>query len=331
MNDPSDSLLSWILQNIEGLRLSAQVNNWKSLMGEDYHDCKTAVYLNDQLYEGRGSSQSEEIAFLKGFCEAIDRASFVDSGARGSTNGLAVHPDPAKAEEYARCEIIERDKFFCHYLTKARFFSPQYSLKDAGFSDNALGFLKQNGLRFRLAEMRRSTDVYSYIFMAHGLESEAPLGFMFGMGCRPNPLDAIKSAVIEGLRHIISNLHNGDLKSITENQFKRLGFWTPEDHLLLTNDLNYVKKISSWIFDLENESANSVEARVLEEIPVKSLSPPFGITAPVSVRKAIQTDYTQDLFFGPVSKDYINFKRLSVFSGREVKWSQINQTPHPMG
>lgn len=331
MNSSVD-LIGWILSHTESLKLSVKAFQAAELTNRGVFDCKVSLNLGGRSMEGRGTGTSEEVAFLKAFCEAVDRTVFVESKSQESTNGFAVHYDLSKAVEISRCELIERDKFFCHYLTKSHFFRPSISLEQAGFSNELFAFLGDGGFDFQLAEMRRSEDVFSFIFMIHGLGASKPMGFMFGMGCRPNPVEAAQSAVFEGLRHVVGNINSPIISSLDESRFLNLSKWTPESHLSLANNLEYASKLVEWIFDLNDHTKNVPEPEILNEVEFERMKLPEELDgAPLFAIRSLASRKVQDIYFGPSFKDKINFARLSNFCGREVKWEMLNHTPHPMG
>ena len=68
---------------------------------------------------GRGVAQNHRTAFTKAGAEAI--RNFICNEYDISPHGVAVHTNDKSAKVNAQNELIERDRFFCHYLTQTPF------------------------------------------------------------------------------------------------------------------------------------------------------------------------------------------------------------------
>lgn len=323
--------IQWILANADKLDLSVDAYKWDLPFESKIFDCKVRIKVHGQIREGRGSAHTEEHALLKAFSEAVDRVVFYDTKKYPTTNGLAVHTSIEDAIRSARCELIERDCLFCHYLTKTPFKPVSMNLTKLGFNSEIFNFLKQHKIEFKLAKMQSLTGSHSFIFMAHGLHSPKRLGLMFGMGCNLSPHDAVKSAVFEGLRHVISSVTASQLPIITEKDFFALTYWGPDEHMALANGLTYAESVAPLFFNTSDEIMESKESQLtFDSIPYEQIqltgeledSPFFAVKA--------YSEKLQDIYFGPTKQESVNLLRLSEFKGKSWTWNMVNKTPHPL-
>lgn len=323
--------IQWILDNADKLNLSVDAYKWDFPFESKIFDCQVKIKVNAQIHDGRGSAHSEEHALLKAFGEAVDRVVFYEAKKYPTTNGFAVHTSLDDAIRSARCELIERDSLFCHYLTKTPFKSVSMNLNTLGFKSEIFDFLGTNGIEFKLAEMQSIPGSHSFIFMAHGLDSPKKLGFMFGMGCNLTPQEAAKSAVFEGLRHVISNVTASKVPTFTEKEFFDLTYWGPEEHMALANEQTYAESVAPLFFNTSDEFKTPPKSRLtLDAIPYEQIqltgeledSPFFAVKA--------YSEKLQDIYFGPTKQESVNLLRLSEFTGKSFTWNMVNKTPHPL-
>ncbi|UOF00827.1 YcaO-like family protein [Bdellovibrio reynosensis] len=327
----NQNTIQWILDNSERLNLSVNAFKWNLPFETNIFDCRVSIKVNGEVREGRGSADSEELSFLKGFSEAIDRVTFFESMKFPTTNGMAVHTSLENAVLAARCELIERDAFFCHYLTKTPFLMAAIRIENLGFKPEIFEFLLSQGICFQLSEMISANECSSFIFVAHGLNAnKKPLGLMFGMGCDIDPIKAACSAVYEGLRQIIANLMSNNLPVLDIANFQAQSFWGPDTHMALCNDLIYTESVISFFFTQGLETRTKASQLKTETIPYEILQLTGELKgAPFLVVKA--TDHRlQDLYFGPTEKDNVNLTRLTQFTGKSWTWNMVNKTPHPL-
>lgn len=110
-----------------------------------------------QLGKGYGIGATPNLALAKAYSEWVERGIFYDvAKSRGAktTNGFAAHPNPAKAVESARLELIERDAFLTcwHAGRPPRWLSEQEIAQmdhDGGITSQCEHFLK-HGFKLRL-------------------------------------------------------------------------------------------------------------------------------------------------------------------------------------
>lgn len=323
--------IQWMLDNAGKLDLSVDAYKWDLPFESKILDCKVKIKINGQVREGRGSAHTEEHALLKAFSEAVDRVAFFEAKKYLTTNGLAVHTSLNDAIRSARCELIERDSLFCHFLTMTPFKSTPIDLNSMGFNSEIFEFLQAHKIEFKLAEMQSIPGSHCFVFMAHGLNSPKKLGFMFGMGCNLTAYDAAKSAIFEGLRHVIANLTAPHVPSITEKHFLDSTNWGPDEHMALANELTYANSITPLFFNTSDTFINPQASQLIfDTIPYEHIQLPGELEgAPFFAVKAYSKDL-QDIYFGPTKQESVNLLRLSEFAGKSWTWNMVNKTPHPL-
>jgi Uncharacterized conserved protein len=321
--------IEWLLANAERIQLQVTPYDWKLPFATDLVDCRTYITLGEQTVRGRASDNTEELAFLKSFCEALERIVF-DRSEYDSSNGFAAHSTESDAIDRAQRELIERDRFLSHFLSQMPFFKPSINLSSVDFDSNILNYFLKKGFNLQLSEMRKTKDLYSFIFLVHGLNAVNPKGLCFGLGCNADPLVAARSAVMEALRHGIYLLNTDVIDSLTEDEFNKLSHFTPPDHQKLAFDLNYAREIVPYLFRQEDTVANIPEDLSARAFHSEILPLPVEMNdAPFAVAKAIAPGLSP-LFFGPTTQANVNLNRLSQFTGRTITWDQVYKKIHPI-
>ena len=112
-------LSRWLLDNYKTLELRSTQFNWVSEWLPGFHDFGVSITIGGRIFHGRGMASHSQLAFEKAGAEAIERAFCYENGI--SSSGVAAHPQIKLAQIKAQDELIERDRFFCHYLTKTPF------------------------------------------------------------------------------------------------------------------------------------------------------------------------------------------------------------------
>jgi hypothetical protein len=222
-------------------------------------------------------------------------------------------------------ELIERDLFFCHFLTKKPFIplSDQQKINWKWLAQ--INNLVENlDLRIRYYMLGQSGVVCAI----DGLESNNKMGFVLGASYKANIEDAAISATIESLRQAYFIRTNNDKISLSINDFLKLDKPNFKDHGLLAKNVEYATQIASLFsspekcsikypyIELKHHEINLVDVQWMTD------------NCPFYFAKASSPN-AQDLYLGTPKKAEINLKRLSEFSSQLITHSDVNLLPHP--
>ncbi|GEM_PF-5176342 len=306
MDDRERVILQWLLQNISTLNLVATAFDWPTKIGLDLFDLEVQITIDSKVYIGRGSDKNSNRAFVKAGAEAIER--YLCCKNKISTSGVALHYDEALAREGALLELLERDAFFCHYLTKTAF----VECHSTHFQFQCMEFLK-SGIELKFYELPTFEDVHTIIAIAKGNEN-SNLGVLVGLGCRRTKDEALEAAFTEAARNVVAEVE-GKLKRIDAPV-------TIEDHLFYG-----AHRLNNGIFDdfiNRDVSRKTKEMRhvVFDKMVVGDF--PF-----IAVRAS--SDNLQSAFWGMTSKACVNIERLASFLDTDIKFKDINKKFHPFG
>lgn len=339
--DDSQRVIQWILEHAHQIQLSVKAYNWSEVINTDcgIKDCQASIIFNNKKYIGRGTALNEDDSFLKAIGEAFDRYLF-DLSDQLTTNGFAIHSTPTNAKVNAISELIERDRFFCHFLTETPFYESKIKINDLPINNNIFQFLEKNNINYGMFEMRKLNNYSSFIFFAEGLKHNPSFGFSFGLGCNLDPKKAACSSIIEGLVNLLFRIDNSNYNSLslTEflNQANEYLNGNPnkidilKNHEKLAFNLDYFLKIKHLFQNARPESENVPEVFDENLIKVNHLSWPEELkTIPLFGCHA-ESDHLQNIYFGPTTENNLNFQQLSRFIGKTITWQQIQKLPHPL-
>ena len=334
----TSSLSDWALRNCEALDLRATRLSWVDEWCPKLIDFIVTIVADGEMFEGRGMAESEELAFTKAVAEALERCVMRHSGVY-SSNGLAVHSTVECAREGAQGELIERDAFFCHWLTKKpfeRILDIQGSTLDIGGAPLAEinDRIARLGIDLKIAEMQSVRPYSAFICVASGINAPRPFGLHLGMGSHIDPSEAIKHAVVEWLRTTVawcSPAYSGK-SAITRSEFEANPLKGPQQHELLAFSMESLGKLDHLLPMQGNLAAHSpilsvqdadIQFRILEK-------PALIIDAPIIAVHA-HSRFLQDAFFGYPKPERLNLPRLSQFAGSDLKLADLMSEPHPLG
>lgn len=339
--DDSQRVIDWVIKNSEILKLSVKAYDWSEITQTkcQMKDCQSTITFKNKEYIGRGTGNTEEVAFIKSIGEAFDRLLFYQSDEL-TTNGFAIHQTQELARFSAICELIERDRFFCHFLTGTSFYKTNITLSELPIDQRIFQFLNSQSIHLELLEMRKTNQYRSFVCFAHGINYKSPFGLCFGLGCNVNPHSAALSAISECLRHLLYRISNNDFDGVSVKEFEELmnnkenGISVNIDllqaHEKLSINIDYFNQIKSVFFETQEVIENIPEQLAMEEIEVSNLKWPTELSDIPLNGALAKSNQLQALFFGNTSKEKINLTRLSQFIGKEIQWQQVQKLPHPM-
>jgi|GEM_PF-3486584 len=358
MDPQARRVIDWALSSANQLQLQVTRYIWPDLVGASLTDCWVEFTQEGQKFGGRGSDPDPQIAFLKGLHEALDRLLFVKLRVQ-DTNGCAVHLTPHQAAQAARLELVERDRFFGHFLTGRQFSS---SLMDAdlesaeGFG-SLLGELRARGVEVQFADMISHPEAsFAFAICRSRLRSfgdRFEKGYVhIGLGAAPgnSALQARRNALTEVLRGAAAQLFRSEsegagLEPLSVEEFTSLKNQGVQEHLRLCRDPVYAQEhVSPWIERVASPD-DTVPSTAPVDVPLSQIQiisiplsqwvkgcPSHAARALASASGGVgQAPYRyHPLFFGTVSPEKVDLVRLSAFSGRRIEWSDINESPHPL-
>lgn len=319
------SIEEWLAASISKIEL-----NTKRLTGiqeffPQLHDFATTIVVNKNEARGRGTKTDEDLAIKVSLIEALERI-FVRYNKVDTTNGVAAHLDKDQAKIKAKFELIERDLFLSHFITKTPF-TPLLSLPSLpSLPSKALDFITNASDKFSFYKMRPSNLGTGYVCVISG---EDRWGGLFGLSFGNESQDElIQSAFIEAFRQYLYFRTFNELdQSISFEEFFKLESWDFKKHSLLSRNVKYFKDISNFFDEsFANERLVIYEDNEFTFKDLRINIQPFD-TAPIHVVQC-SSPYCQNLYLGPLKEESISRPGLTRFLGFTPQ--QLNMMPHPM-
>lgn len=109
-------LTRWIADNASDLDLHVDLLHWPSEWMPGFAAIAASIRVQSSVYDGCAVDRSEDAALIKAVVESIERY-VKHTHNLPNTSGLAGHITSEQAQENGLCELIERDAFFCHYIS----------------------------------------------------------------------------------------------------------------------------------------------------------------------------------------------------------------------
>lgn len=305
MDDRERVVIDWILKNEARLNLRVTrllwVNNWPLSL----NDFEVSMVLENETYIGRGTDKNENVAFLKACVEAIEQ--FICKKNKISTNGVALHLDLNTAKIVAANELLERDAFFCYYLTQTKF----KEHKSEVFLEIQSMLLK-NCIELKFYSLPTFKNESTILATAKGLNN-SNLGVLIGLGHNQNQRTAERSSFMEAMRKIAAEL---DHKIGRSYKIKEIG-----DHISMC-----ALKENRDIFDHFKERT----LPRLQSVPTISYTQLETYNFPLFAVQA-HCNKLQIPFWKNFSEESVNRKRLKHFLGRDFSTKELNTRIHPLG
>lgn len=326
-------LISWLLNNGKHIQLKVffykQIGKWLP----DFYDCAAEIKICDKEFRGRALDANEEMAFIRACVEAIEH--FVCCSLKlKNSSGLAGHIDKKRATENAINELVERDRFFCHYLTKTPFYELDNSklvVWGTAFPE-IYGKLYEANVDLKLFEMKRIDKFCPVVCISSGGKLNPPYGCVVGLGCSKNTNTAKQKAIAECLMNTVFEINRSVRNNIMYDDFICIEQPKAQHHYRLALSMS-----SRKYFECLFENRNSDKAEQTEKLPLidcKFISfqqeLEFLKDSPLCFCLA-HSDYLQKTFFGQTGINEVNLERLSKFAGKKIGYEDIEKYPHPLG
>ncbi|NRA67355.1 MAG: YcaO-like family protein [Pseudobacteriovorax sp.] len=327
--------VNWIKTNADMLSLHSNIVPTCSPI-EGFNLTASKITVNGVQNAGSALSFDLSNATYISICEALERTVFQYNEVSTTTNGIAFHTDKNSGVQNSIKEAIERDRFYCHYLTS----TPYYDMTDSFYIENPdfiriRESLSQVGVEVKIGAMRFTENYEPAIAVMVGTnENLCSLnGFIVGLGCSNRFNNSARSAFLELIKSSVPFFTDVENKFnlITDNVYlekardledhRHISLYTRQKHRvarMFSNDYTYFEDFIS--------RRNSIE----ESINVKILDFPNEIEDCPGYCFYAYSDKLQNFIIGETSSAKINFGSLETFLGREVKFEEIELFPPPL-
>lgn len=315
-------LKDWLNSQIDTIDVSFTELNWPLKYQIPLYDFACNLSIEDKIFHGRGTSAFMDEAIIKSFVESCERFSLKKNGLKNS-NGVAFHENHELAKTSALNELIERDSFFCHYLTK----TPFRILNVSEISKSKANLWRKNfsklGIDFIFAKMHSPDTYHSTITAAFGANCSKPWGLIFGTACSNDLTYSIEKSFIEASRAIAEKIETGLPEHISAENFPIQNESLVHNHYRLSLDMEYSKKFRDLYFSDLHYKCVPANPR---SVKYNSLNIEFDALKgiPIAGAHAFSEEF-QSVFFG-IDQTNINFNRLKVFRPDSFI---LQDLPHP--
>jgi len=349
MVDQKD-LTDWILNHREALKLEITETLWPEKYEIDLCDTRAQIKIEDKTYFGSGSDNIKDLAILKSFSEAVERFYLLKSKLKTS-NGISCHINYDLAFQTSKNELLERDLFLCHFLTKTPFLPvsppPEFSAKFLTSRLKSQFELEKIEIDF-FTSNRKMKNVEFLVRAINGLNCIKPFGLIIGSAAKTEfnfqygLHELFEKSFIEAMRQFDFHYNMNPIQTLSINEFSKLKVQTFNDHAKLGLSTDYANKIQ-FLFDrsfeltkkasmpksLDVKEMNSNDLYFSETLKYSSENHDAGfLNLPLRVL-GLECSELQNLFTGTTTIDKINLARLQQFSKNpQLSYLDLNQLPH---
>lgn len=314
-------LNKWFLDHASKLDLKIGKGEWISKWCPGHFDFKAEISINESTFIGRGVDSNMDIAFSKACVEAMERAVCFEHNLRSS--GVAGHFDRDLAKENAKNELIERDAFLCHYLSKYPFELFKPIQNESIDYDNIINRLAKSGIEIKFL---KTTSANLKISLCLAVLDNG--GAIIGLAASEAVQQATEKSFFECLINTVSYLDGNSTDAISSEDFKKINNPSPYDHFRLNLSKGSSSRFDYVLSDFEEilMNCNSININYRELKSKNSLIS----SSPIVFMKAESVNL-QSIFYGITKEDHVNLKRLQGFTGRELTFEEIEKRIHPLG
>ena len=328
----SQELAHWLLDHAQELNLQATEMTWPQDIGlSSLKDFEIEITLQDQIFQGRGTGQTEEEAITKAGAEALERA--FTFGAAIHSTGVALHTNEKMAIENAKNEFIERSSFFAHFYADKPFIKINSTVTDDLKKKYSAFFRKISDSKIEISFYQAATfgDVCTVLCVATGLYSMRSWGASVGISGSCSLASAAQRAFFESVRGVASVLA-GNLNPLTLGDFSKISHPTALDHQRLSRDVEYWLSVKYLFPDTPEVSSNQTSRFNFPEITISRLPCPFEKlkSAPVHVFR-VNAPRTIDFRHASISQNSDLKCFLELTTGWDFSSNQHSALPHFLG
>jgi hypothetical protein len=280
-----------------------------------YREFRVRCETSRGITLGMGQARGRERALVKAIAEAVERQllSLVLESS-DTTNGLAVHADARRARLGARLELIERDAYLCHHLTRTGFVPlPRRVLAMSAPYRQLKARLAQERIALRAAQLDTQGRSAAAICCAFGHDYSRPFGGVIGLGSgRAGEMHhALAKSVLECWTGILPIVCGLPFRRLEAPELRRRRRFELDDHEAFALG----RAGGSLLRKLFDEPSKLTVGRArlrLQLVTWPRLPAPFA-DCPLVAAHA-RCNGLQDLFFGKPSEKWLHRDRLRAFA-----------------
>jgi hypothetical protein len=281
------------------------------LIGTEFWYVLCRGNFRKKTIEGFGVDIVKNLASTKAIAEWVERCTASSLGT--SSCGFAAHSVAKNAILGASKELIERDAFFCHWLT----YTPGNNIETSQTKRWA-AFFKNLNFGLKYSQLQSSDSSLAIVLcLVQFSENSAS----FGLGCESTLEEAIEKSTLEVLPTAIQQSKNIQPQESFLSEGENLN--SAFHHNLALN--NFSLEQTAFLFGqqkIENtDNIYSIETSLIE-------LPPELKECPLVVAQA-KCGQLQKHFFGPTVEENLNKQRLVDFVGNQN--FQLNFKTHYLG
>ncbi|MDQ3233486.1 MAG: YcaO-like family protein [Pseudobdellovibrionaceae bacterium] len=276
---------------------------------------------------GFGYGATHEQAALVAIAEIIERCVLIANGSLTS-NGFAVHTDQLLSQRAAAFELLERDAYLCHHLTREPFLPLVLSQKlreEAPSLAELLSLEESRGLQIKLGKMKALGIGNAVVLAVDGSRAMPPFGVITASAYDVNLSRACERAAREAMSELAYRICNSAWLTLTLEEFKNLDSVKPQHHgqyAIARNKEGWLKEMFATERDQPVRGDDPVIRLTRLEIPEELGS------VQIHAYRATSPD-VQTLFFGLPSPSVLNFRRLESFCRRKIGFEELETViPH---
>lgn len=311
----SGGITDWLVLHSKALALEVNHFTWTKDWLPRYTDVSISLRWKDKTFIGRSLALSEEESLVTAGAEALERLAQAQNEIPTS-NGMAAHFSRDAAHEGGLRELVERDRFLCHFLTGTPFLPFDEKILDEDLRA-VIARLAKLGVRLEMREMRRLNEFFSIACAAFGESYERPFGMVAGFGCDQDLKSAAQRAFLECIRHVLPLIEEGDAP-LTLDEFSRVPYPGPEEHYRLALNLDMAREQARLFLPEAGSSVLQIENFPLRT-EVKELPMELPGDLPGFLVVQVSCKDLQPFYFGVPKEDNINREALRRFSKNPIK------------
>jgi hypothetical protein len=272
--------------------------------------------------KGNGVGFDRESSLLAAIGEMVERSTLLRHPHIKCSNGMAAHTYHQKATENAVFELIERDMFLCHYLTKTSFvdISDHDDIELLPIADK---YCRDRGYVLRVGLL---TNKPPYVTIATVFRNGGR-GCILDTSCKSSLKDSVDNSVLSILCSL-ANQCNSPEQSLSVAEFLSIPSPGNKDRRRLGLTPESAKSMSDLY---ETSISYSVSEPPVQELKQGSTIECLGVPPELkgmdfSVVR-VSNPSLQSMSMGLSNEDLANYERLARFAGnRDFK---LQKLPHP--
>lgn len=315
-----NSFVKWLVANRGAriTRLERLEKEW--LCGRFAYEVE--VTWNNRRFLGHAVDVDESLSLVKATAELLERIAVVHNCLPNSS-GAAAHLSFQSAAAIAAIELVERDAFFCHWLTQTP--AQEVSFSDLSDVRMAIAICAANSVEIRFAKLRSvGGGLNTVVCAAFGSHVVRPFGAILGLGCDKSLENAIQKSFYEVVQNVAIWLDGKSESPLKEADFS--GSITPMSHFRL-GLFQGSEAQCRFLFSIDENKEPDITEEIDFQFTELELPEAFSPSPFLIVRA--ECSQLQSAFFGPTIDEVINFERLTRFMRGQSP--RINRQIHILG